>query len=150
MTNYTGAKIPSPLVESMKSQRVILFLGAGASMEAGAPSGDQLRERLARKFFGADMKGYDLMSVAEMAISAHGNASVFEFIRLELDRLEPSDAHKLLPTFRWRTIATTNYDLLIEGPTSACPRDCKPPCLSYVIRNRLRSDCNESGIPWSL
>jgi tetratricopeptide (TPR) repeat protein len=131
MTNYTGAKIPSPLVESMKSQRVILFLGAGASMEAGAPSGDQLRERLARKFFGADMKGYDLMSVAEMAISAHGNASVFEFIRLELEQLEPSDAHKLLPTFRWRTIATTNYDLLIERAYMSVPSRLQTP-VSFV------------------
>ncbi|MAW82533.1 MAG: hypothetical protein CMI63_20045 [Parvularcula sp.] len=34
--------------------------------------------------------------------------------------LIPSDAHKEIPRFRWRAIATTNYDLLIEKAYSEC------------------------------
>ncbi len=113
--------IPSALVESMKAQRVVLFLGAGASMEAGAPSGDAMRADVGKSFLGSEMAGYDLMSVAEMALKAHGNSVVFEHLRTMLASYEPSDAHKLLPTFRWRSIATTNYDLLVERAYAATP-----------------------------
>lgn len=114
-------EIPAALVASMQQQRVIMFLGAGASMEAGAPSGDALRASLAKQFFGTEMDGYDLMSVAEMALQAHGNGVVFEYLRTLLASYEPSDAHRLLPTFRWRTIASTNYDLLVERAYAATP-----------------------------
>lgn len=103
----------------MQQQRVILFLGAGASMEAGAPSGNAIRAAIAKHFFKSEMDGYDLMSVAEMAIQAHGGSVVFDYLRTLLAHYEPSDAHKLLPTFRWRTIATTNYDLLLERAYAA-------------------------------
>lgn len=114
-------EVPGTLIEAIKSTRVIPFLGAGASKEASdgygnrPPDADQLRDLLASKFFGKDIKNRDLMTVAEMAISvAGGQALVFEEIRKVLSPFEPGDAHRALAEFRWRLVATTNYDLLIE------------------------------------
>jgi hypothetical protein len=130
----------------MEQQRVILFLGAGASMEAGAPSSEKLSAALAERFFGSAMNGYDLMSVAEMALRAHGNGVVFEHLLTLLAGFEPSDAHRLLPTFRWRGVATTNYDLLVERAYAATPsrlqnlvtfvRDTEP------VEERMRAVAN--------
>lgn len=112
--------LPTPLIESMRNHRVIPFLGAGASMEAvnkegrHPPSADQLRQLLGQRFFGQPMDGYDLTFLSEMAIQAHGQALVFEYIRDTLAPFPPPAAHFLLPTFRWRALATTNYDTLID------------------------------------
>ena len=111
---------PPGLVEAVKNKRVVLFLGAGASMEARGvraakpPSADQLRADLGRRFLGDPFDGYDLMSVADMAIRQAGQSVVFEAIKTILDPFQPSEAHLLMPRFRWRAIATTNYDLLVE------------------------------------
>lgn len=116
-----SSSIPSTLIESMRNQRAVLFLGAGASMESvdkdgkHPPSGDQLRELLGSRFFGQPMLGYDLTLLSEMAIQAHGQALVFEYIRDILEPFEPSPAHHLVPSFRWRALATTNYDTLIDN-----------------------------------
>lgn len=112
--------LPPGLIEAVKNRRVVLFLGAGASMEARGPNGeqppssDQLRADLGTHFFGDALDGHDLMSVADMAISTAGQSVAFEQIRKLLEPLQPSEAHLLLPTFPWRAIATTNYDTLIE------------------------------------
>lgn len=116
----TSPDLPAGLTQAVQNKRVVMFLGAGASMEARGPkgtkppSGSGLREMLAKKFFGQPMDGYDLMSVADMAISTHGQGVVFEQIRAILEPFVPSPGHLLLPRFHWREIATTNYDLLVE------------------------------------
>jgi hypothetical protein len=112
--------LPDALVQAVTAQRCVLFLGAGASMEAldsagkHPPSGAQLRAIIGQHFYGKPMDGYDLMSLSEIAIQAHGQANVFELVKRTLEPFEPSAAHKLLPAFRWRAIATTNYDLLVD------------------------------------
>jgi hypothetical protein len=113
--------IPYPLEEAIKSKRAILFIGAGASKESENSSGhtppnaDQLRDILATRFFGKAIPNRDVMAVAEMAIAASGGSNlVFEEVRKAFDKFEPSNAHKLIAKFNWRSIATTNYDCLIE------------------------------------
>ena len=76
------------------------------------PSADHLRKLLGCRFFGEPMDGYDLTFLSEMAIQAHGQALVFEYIKEILTPFPPSTAHFLIPTFRWRALATTNYDLI--------------------------------------
>jgi len=115
-----AVRLPAGLIEAVKNRRVVLFLGAGASMEARGPNGepppssDRLRAQLGAHFLGDPLDGYDLMSVADMAISTAGQSVVFERIRTTLEPIQPSEAHLLVPTFRWRALATTNYDTLIE------------------------------------
>ena|SRR5258708_35637255 len=113
--------IPYPLEEAIKSKRAILFIGAGASKESvdrdgnKPPDADQLRDILAQRFFGKAIPNRDVMAVAEMAIAASGGMNlVFEEVRKAFEKFDPSVAHKLIPQFNWRSIATTNYDCLIE------------------------------------
>ena len=49
-----------------------------------------------------------------MASQAKGENVVFEYIRNRFKEFKPSPAHRLIPTFRWHTIASTNYDTLVE------------------------------------
>lgn len=120
-------ELPPGLVQAVQNKRVVMFLGAGASMEARGPnntrppSGAALRESLARTFFNDPMNSHDLMSVADMAISIHGQSIVFEHIRKLIDPFLPSQAHLLLPRFHWRMLATTNYDLLVERAYASAP-----------------------------
>ena len=118
--------LPPGLVVAVQNQRVVMFLGAGASLEARGPnnakppSAGDLRTALARHFFDDPLDNYDLMSVASMAIQQAGQGAVFERVRALLEPFNPSPAHQLLPRFHWRQIATTNYDLLIERAYASC------------------------------
>ena len=120
MANIISEHIPPPLIEAVKGGRVILFLGAGASIEAKSgngnlpPSTTQLARDLSQRFLGEDLSDFGLMRVASMASDKCGQNVVFEHIRSQLKAFRPSAAHKLIPTFRWHTIATTNYDTLVE------------------------------------
>ena len=113
-------ELPAPLIEQMRTGRVVLFLGAGASLEAKAddgskpPTAPKLAQILAEKFLGEDVKGVDLMQVAEMAQRAAGKNNVSAFLRNFFRAFKPSPAHLLLPQFQWQAIATTNYDVLVE------------------------------------
>jgi hypothetical protein len=113
--------IPFLLLEAVKTGRVILFLGAGASKECrnssgkSPPNADQLRDILSLKYFGKLMPKRNVMSVAEMAIdSGAGQALVFETVDEAFQGFDVSEAHKSLADFSWRTIATTNYDTFVE------------------------------------
>jgi tetratricopeptide (TPR) repeat protein len=113
--------LSSPLIETVKAQRCVLFLGAGASKEARnaegnkPPDADQLRDILADRFFKKSMPNRDVMAVAEMAIAISGSgAQVYEEVRKAFTGFAPQAAHRLIPTFGWKAIATTNYDTIIE------------------------------------
>ena len=51
---------------------------------------------------------------AELAISETSLGAVQDFVAGLLSDLQPAPFHFKLPTFRWRGIATTNYDTVIE------------------------------------
>jgi hypothetical protein len=120
-------QLPAQLVEAIRSHRCVLFLGAGASSEARDPNGNapplgvDLRNILSQKFFGKVLADHDLMTVAEMAMSAAGDSTVFDYIRTVFEPFMPSPGHILIPTFRWRALATTNYDLLVERAYGRSP-----------------------------
>lgn len=122
MTNRINPtfSLPPALIESVRGRRVILFLGAGASMEAvdkngkHPPGSAKLRELLGRHFFKSTMSQHDLPFVSELAIREHGEPIVFNYIKEILEPFEPSPAHYLIPRFHWRSIATTNYDIIVD------------------------------------
>lgn len=143
--------LPHLLIEAVKDQRAVVVFGAGASKECVASDGRRpldangLRDHLAQKFLGTSNETRDLATVAEMAISSGaGEPLVFD----ELERLfrpfEPSDAHKLISSFRWRGLATTNYDTLIEQAFSSS-KSRKQVCVPFVkdsepYEDRLKSE----------
>ena len=112
--------LPAPLLEQVRSGRVVLFLGAGASVDAKRTDGTApplavgLSKAISKHFLGGSYPNEQLAWVSELAISASNLSEVQDFIAEKFNALAPADYHLLLPTFRWRGIVTTNYDRLIE------------------------------------
>lgn len=112
--------IPSHILEAIGRGECTLFLGAGASNVAGAPSGEGLGDLITDKFLnvpGWKGWGLSLASAVSLACAQPGNfrPSIVTFVKDKLSKCDPSPAHLKIPWFRWRAIVTTNYDLLIEG-----------------------------------
>ena len=112
--------IPPVLIDAIKEQRAVLFLGAGASKYAEhpggeeIPQGDKLRNMICDKFLGGDLKEKPLPAVSAMAVSETNLLSFQEYIYDLFLPFEPADFHLLVPKFRWRAIVTTNFDLIVE------------------------------------
>ena len=112
--------IPPNLINGIKEQRAVLFLGAGASRNARSPcgtqipNGDNLRDKICDKFLGSELKQKPLTFVAGVASSEVGIRVFQSYIRELFLPFEPTDFHSLIPKFRWRAIATTNFDLIVE------------------------------------
>jgi cold shock CspA family protein len=114
-------ELPHVLIEAVKEGRAVIVFGAGASMECRStdsrrpPSADELRDHLAAKFLGTKNEKRDLATVAEMAINAGaGEPQVFDEVARQFKDFTTSKAHEKLGDFRWRGLATTNYDRFIE------------------------------------
>src|ERR1700712_2658841 len=109
-------ELPDALVQEAKRGRLGLLLGAGASIGAKSadgrvpPTGNGLRDALSDRFLGGKARDAPLAWVAELAISESDLGTVQEFIADLLRGLQPADCHRKLTAFRWRGIATTNYD----------------------------------------
>ena len=143
--------LPHLLVDSIRHQRAVLLLGAGASTECKdamgqrPPDGLKLRDALAKKFLGTENEQRDLMTVAELAISSGaGEPAVFDEIESMFRGFPPSEAHKTIPKFNWRGLATTNYDLFIEEAYAKVRRKMQT-CVPFAkdaeqYENRLRRE----------
>lgn len=112
--------IPASLVTAIREERAILFLGAGASFGATHPKADKvplgnaLRDMICDKFLGGSLKDRPLTAVAAYAAAEVGLLSLQRYVREIFEPFGPSATHVALPTFRWRAIASTNFDLIIE------------------------------------
>jgi len=112
--------IPSALIDAIKEQRAVLFLGAGASHDAkhpkgeAIPQGDRLRDLICDRFLGGKLKQRPLSAVAAMAANEAGLAGFQSYIHDLFMPFEPANYHLMVPQFRWRAVATTNLDLIIE------------------------------------
>jgi tetratricopeptide (TPR) repeat protein len=113
-------EIPPAILSAITEGRAILFLGAGASydaLEKGVPvriTADTIKELLSDKWLGGGYKNRTLMAVADFARNEASLLDVQASIRELFKDLEPNDFHLLVPTFRWKAIVTTNYDLVVE------------------------------------
>jgi len=102
------------LFKKARSGKAVLFLGAGASVGAGLPSGIELARRVSREF-GTGIDSDDFIEVCTHVLNTAGinRADVEDFLRTQLDG-QPSEAHNSLPLNRWRAIFTVNFDDLVE------------------------------------
>lgn len=141
--------ISSRMLEAIAKGECTLFLGAGASNPAGAPSGEELAELIAHEFLkGKPTKlrsktpssitkdwGLTLASAVSLACAQSDmfRPQIETFVKSKLSGSgsksspkaspSPSPAHLKIPWFRWRAIVTTNYDRLIEQAYESEARD---------------------------
>ncbi len=114
------SEIPLHLLEQIRIGNVALFLGAGASYDAKNAKGDQipngqmLSNMIAEKFLGANFIGQNLGYISELAMSESSLFEVQNFIAEIIKTFEPAKYHLKIPSFKWKAIFTTNYDLIIE------------------------------------
>lgn len=145
-------RLPDSLICSVRDQRAILFLGVGASLEGTDGSGRhtlttaELRDALALHFLDKVFPQYSLMDIAERLIVDHGQTVVLDYVRKLLDPFQPGEGHRLIPNFRWRAIATTNYDLLIERAYALDKSRLQTPVLFFKdndpVDERIRTTVN--------
>lgn len=108
--------ISPKIIDAIQEGRCTLFLGAGASQEAGAPTANKLSKLIVNKFLGQRQWEMDLASAVSLAIATTGNRGDLEdFVCKQLKGLKPSPYHLKIPWYPWRAIVTTNYDRLIEN-----------------------------------
>jgi tetratricopeptide (TPR) repeat protein len=113
-------EIPKGLVDQIKDGNVILFLGAGSAFNCEhpkgetPPSGSQLADLIALKFLGEEYIDADLQYVSELAISETDLFTVQSFIAEIFKEFQPGEHHLRIPLYKWQSIFTTNYDLIIE------------------------------------
>jgi len=109
-------KMPEELYKYIILGNCVLFVGAGASIEAGAPSAQEMARELSKKYLQGKHQEEPLSKIASYidAKPGLGRRLVIDYLINRLSPLKPSKAHLLLPKHRWSAIYTTNYDTLIE------------------------------------
>lgn len=68
------------LGELIQSGECVLFLGAGVSLDSGAPSGWQLANELGEKFYGYERGQYPLDEVCELIDATEGRRVLNEWL----------------------------------------------------------------------
>ena len=118
--------IPPAIKNAIQSGDAILFLGSGASYDALMKdhptriTAEKVKTALSEKFLGGAHQDKPLMTVADYARSEASLAKVQHLVRELFIDLSPAQFHLKIPTFRWRAIVTTNYDLVVEKAYSFC------------------------------
>lgn len=111
-------KIPERLISALKTGKVVLFLGAGANYNCNMangeimPTGEKLSEMLSEKFDVPERT--TLSETAELVEAKYTRSQLNSYICELLVNANPSEGFKLIKTFKWDSIYTTNYDMLIE------------------------------------
>lgn len=130
-------QLPPYLLEQIAQGKAILFLGAGASYDALVNSkptritANELGNRISNHFLNGAHKNKALRSIAGYARNEASVGALQAFIKTELAPLEPAAFHKLIPTFKWHAIVTTNYDLVIEKAYTEVQRRLQEPFPLY-------------------
>ena len=123
------AKYRDELAERIQQGNVVLFLGAGASIAAGGPSGDELATYVKGRFPKSDQTLSDFFGVCQDVLDTppYDRTQLEEAVWEQLRDLQPTDAHKAITQFPWAAIFTTNFDDLVELSyrTSQATRRCQ-------------------------
>lgn len=93
--------LPPDLINQVRQGRAVLFLGAGASSGSRStegndpPLGNELRDRIAKRFLSGKFSSETLAWVAELASSASNLFDVQDFIADQFRDLKPAEYHHL-------------------------------------------------------
>ena len=111
--------------------KTVLFLGSGAAITSGGPTGSGLARDLVAALAPGEKISDDLIEVASILENRVGRQRLVEEVRSRLKPLKPAGGMLSLPDFPWRGIYTTNFDCLIESAYRA--RSCQ----SVVVRSNF-------------
>jgi NAD-dependent SIR2 family protein deacetylase len=114
------------LAELILQRPVVLFLGAGASIPSGAPSGPSLAVYLQNHLVGGEDISNDLMELASILESRIGREPLVRAIQHKLEKLTPRGGLMALPEVKWDSIYTTNFDDLVEKAFGRCGYSLTP------------------------
>ena len=148
-----GLNLPNSLITAVQEQRAVLFLGSGASRGAThskgeeIPIGEKLRDKLCEKYFDGKLKDRHLTAIAAMAASEVGLIHLQKFVRDIFLDFNPANFHLLVPTFRWRAIATTNFDLIVERAYEQSRGSVQTPIKSVKDGDLFDTRMNEATDP---
>jgi tetratricopeptide (TPR) repeat protein len=115
MDNDTSSKLQG-ILQQIQGGKVVLFLGAGASCAAGGPTAEEFSKMIKEKFPKINQSLNDFIEVCQDVIDTppYSRIDLEEFIKIKLDSLQPTRAHKIMTKYDWAAIFTTNFDDLIE------------------------------------
>src|SRR5690242_20401111 len=119
--------IDDNLISEVRRGNTVLFLGAGASLGARdvaggtIPSTEALASLINDEFLNGRLSDIDFIQTCDYAATARSGRELQKFIRDTLDPFTPAPFHKLIPTFVWAGLATTNFDLIIERAYEGTP-----------------------------
>ena len=106
------------LRKAMQERQLVLFVGAGASVDSGMPLWGQAVTQIAEKLdLENDKDKLDNLIIPQYYYNARGRKEYTQLIREIFrynDKLYPGDIHDAIIRFDADTIITTNYDHLIE------------------------------------
>jgi SIR2-like domain len=131
------------MLKKVKQGKAVLFLGAGASRAANAPTAEQLGRMIHEEFLpGSRLDAADFMEVCSNVLDTPGvdRIAVEDFIRAKLD-VQPSHWRLALSQNRWQAIFTTNFDDIVETAYRITPNRvqwCEP--VSGKDFSRTQSD----------
>ena len=141
-------EIHQELINKIISGQCVIFIGAGASIDAQAPSSSQLAKELNEQFLDRKYVNESLNKISSYmeTMPGLGRATAIRYIIDKLSKLEPSEGHLLIPKFNWASIYTTNYDTLIEKAYSKFGINYKPIIFNsdLFINNNENKNENEN------
>jgi hypothetical protein len=107
-------KLPDRLVRAARDGKIVPFIGAGVSIDAGVPSWNGLLSGFGLEKELLDTLRNDSLTPAEIARHRHGPQSVQEALRHSVKDKQPTLSHILLAALRCPIYVTTNYDCLFD------------------------------------
>lgn len=103
------------LTANIDPKRTVLFLGAGASVPSGSPSGEALAARLWDTLGKGERLSDDLTETCSILENKVGRPALVEAVRAVLRPLRPTGGLISLPEYSWHAVYTTNFDTLVEA-----------------------------------
>lgn len=104
------------LREAMNNNQLVLFVGAGASIDSGMPSWTVAVSEIADAL-SLSAEKEDILKIPQYYFNARGKKEYTELMRKIFrygDELKTTELHKKIIELQASTIITTNYDHLIE------------------------------------
>ena len=142
--NFDKVNWPAILLH-LKKQKLVPFLGAGASFSAngtaGLPGGRELAESLAEECEYPGMDKTDLLRVAQYYALTVGEMPLRESVneKVSLPDVKPGEIHNILAGWPIEVVLTTNFDNLMERALSRMIKMLQKRFTSGLeIRNRSK------------